>query len=91
MGWIDSHLHEFDVDGARYGRPDPDWSAGEVGDEARVKLFRLVGQGGHMDYADDFGDGMCAFDPPQRGTDAQLAALDGRRPSGSAPRATVLR
>ena len=25
MGWEHSHLHEFDVDGARYGPPDPDW------------------------------------------------------------------
>jgi hypothetical protein len=31
MGWTDSHLHEFDVDGARYGLPDPDWDAGEAG------------------------------------------------------------
>jgi hypothetical protein len=57
MGWTDSHLHEFDVDGARYGRPDPDWAADEVGDESRVTLFRLIGQGGRMDYAYDFGDG----------------------------------
>ena len=50
MGWTDSHLHEFDVDGARYGLPDPDWDAGEVGDEARVKLFRLLGQGDRVGY-----------------------------------------
>ena len=56
MGWTDSHLHEFDVDGARYGRPDPDWAADEVGDESRVTLFRLIGQGGRMDYTYDFGD-----------------------------------
>jgi hypothetical protein len=57
MGWTDSHLHEFDVDGARYGLPDPDWDAGEVVDEARVTLFRLLGQGDRMDYVYDFGDG----------------------------------
>ena len=57
MGWTDSHLHEFDVDGARYGLPDPDWDAGEVGDEARATLFRLLGQGDRMDYVYDFGDG----------------------------------
>jgi Plasmid pRiA4b ORF-3-like protein len=56
MGWTDSHLHEFEVDGARYGLPDPDWDAGEV-DEARVKLFRLLGQGDRMNYVYDFGDG----------------------------------
>jgi hypothetical protein len=57
MGWTDSHLHEFDVDGARYGLPDPEWDAGEVADEAQAKLFRLVGQGGRVDYVYDFGDG----------------------------------
>ena len=57
MGWTDSHLHEFDVDGARYGLPDPDWDADEVRDEAKAALFRLVGQGDRMDYVYDFGDG----------------------------------
>ena len=57
MGWTDSHLHEFDVDGARYGLPDPDWDAGEVADEAKTALFRLVGQGDRMGYVYDFGDG----------------------------------
>jgi hypothetical protein len=57
MGWTDSHLHEFGVDGARYGLPDPDWDDGEVVDEARVKLFRLLGQGDRMGYVYDFGDG----------------------------------
>ncbi len=57
MGWTDSHLHEFDVDGVRYGLPDPDWDVDEVRDEARVKLFRLLGQGSRVGYVYDFGDG----------------------------------
>src|SRR5688500_17775274 len=57
MGWTDSHRHESDVDGARYGQPDPDWGFDEVRDEARVKLSRLVGQGDRVDYLYDFGDG----------------------------------
>jgi hypothetical protein len=57
MGWTDLHLHEFDVDGARYGLPDPDWDVDEVADEAGVKVFGLVGQGGRMGYVYDFGDG----------------------------------
>ena len=57
LGWTDSHLHEFEADGARYGLPDPDWDDGEVVDEARVKLFRLLGQGDRMNYVYDFGDG----------------------------------
>jgi hypothetical protein len=56
MGWTDSHLYEFDVGGARYGLPDPDWDFDEVRDEARVKLFRVVEQGGRLDYVYDFGD-----------------------------------
>ena len=57
MGWTDSHLHEFEVDGARYGLPDPDWDDGEVADEAKATLSRLVGQGDRVDYVYDFGDG----------------------------------
>jgi Plasmid pRiA4b ORF-3-like protein len=57
MGWTDSHLHEFDVDGVRYGLPDPDWDVDEVRDEARAKLFRLLGQGDRVGYVYDFGDG----------------------------------
>ena len=57
MGWTDSHLHEFEVNGARYGQPDPDWDDGEVADEAKVMLFRLLGQGDRVGYVYDFGDG----------------------------------
>jgi hypothetical protein len=57
MGWTDSHLHEFEVDGARYGMPDPDWGSDEVADEARVKLFRVAREGSRLRYAYDFGDG----------------------------------
>jgi Plasmid pRiA4b ORF-3-like protein len=57
MGWSNSHLHEFDVDGARYGVPDSDWGLDEVADESRVKLFRVAREGGRLRYAYDFGDG----------------------------------
>jgi hypothetical protein len=57
MGWTDSHLHEFEIDGAPYGQPDPDSGADEVADEAKTVLFRLVGQGDRMTYVYDFGDG----------------------------------
>ena len=56
MGWTNSHLHEFDIGGDRYGLPDPDWDAGQVGDEAKVKLFRLLGQGDRVEYMYDLGD-----------------------------------
>ena len=45
MGWTNSHLHEFEIGGQRYGMSDPDWDDGDVADEAKVKLFRLVGLG----------------------------------------------
>jgi hypothetical protein len=57
MGWTNSHLHEFDINGARYGQPDPDWDVGEVGDEAKATLFRLAAQGDRLGYVYDFGDG----------------------------------
>lgn len=57
MGWTDTHLHEFDVDGVTYGVPDDDWSTfHEVRDEAKAKLFRVVGEGGRLEYGYDFGD-----------------------------------
>lgn len=57
MGWTDSHLHEFDVAGTRYGSQDPDFGLDEVADETKVKLFRLVGEGDQLEYVYDFGDG----------------------------------
>jgi hypothetical protein len=57
MGWSNSHLHEFEVEGARYGLPDPDWGLDEVVDESRVKLFRVAREGSRLRYAYDFGDG----------------------------------
>ena len=57
MGWTDSHLHEFDVGGLRYGVPDPDWPDGDLRDDAKAVLSRLVGEGERLDYVYDFGDG----------------------------------
>lgn len=56
MGWSDSHLHEFEVDGVRYGQPDPDWNMGDVRSEARVKLAEVVVAGDRLRYTYDFGD-----------------------------------
>jgi hypothetical protein len=55
MGWTNSHLHEFDIRGRRYGMPDPDWDNGEV-DEATVTLGELVDGGENFRYTYDFGD-----------------------------------
>src|SRR5919112_6802849 len=56
MGWTNSHLHEFEIDGQRYGIPDSDWDGQGVTDEAKSKLFRLVRQGDWFGYLYDFGD-----------------------------------
>ena len=57
MGWSNSHLHEFEVeDGDRFGVPDPDWGDG-VGDESKVRLFRVAEEGSRLRYLYDFGDG----------------------------------
>jgi hypothetical protein len=56
MGWTNSHLHEFEIDGRRYGIPDPDWDDQQVTDEAKGTLFRLVKPGDRFGYLYDFGD-----------------------------------
>jgi hypothetical protein len=57
MGWWDSHLHEFDIAGLRYGMTDPEWDMDlELIDEARKKLLKVLGNRRQFDYLYDFGD-----------------------------------
>ena len=56
MGWTNSHLHFFQVDGRQFGRPDPD---GELyfEDDSRFRLrTMLIAPGDTMAYKYDFGD-----------------------------------
>lgn len=53
MGWDDSHLHLFDVDGERYG--DPDFESTDL-DEEDVRLSDLAEPGFSFVYEYDFGD-----------------------------------
>jgi hypothetical protein len=57
MGWTDSHLHQFDHDGTRYGVPDREFGEDIVSERrARVgELLRAVGD--RLVYEYDFGDG----------------------------------
>jgi Plasmid pRiA4b ORF-3-like protein len=59
-GWLDYHLHAFDIAGREYGVPlspgENDWGAPPVNDEARVRLAVLVGVGSKFRYTYDFGD-----------------------------------
>ena len=55
MGWSNSHLHLFKVDGLLYGEPDPDWDY--VLDEAKLTLEEVFAGGKksfHYEY--DMGD-----------------------------------
>lgn len=59
MGWTNSHLHAWQVDGRRYGVPDPECSTpGEQLDERKFTVGGVLGK--HTDeflYEYDFGDG----------------------------------
>ena len=55
FGWWDCHLHDFDIDGVRYGIPDDDWTP--VKDERRVNIDQAIGNGARkIRYLYDFGD-----------------------------------
>jgi hypothetical protein len=59
MGWTDSHLHQYLIDGQIYGMPDPDWETDPPArDERRVRLKALIEAGVRkLAYEYDFGDG----------------------------------
>jgi hypothetical protein len=58
MGWTDSHLHEFEIGGSRYGIPDPDWDMdGAVIPEKRITLATSLAGAKSFRYTYDFGDG----------------------------------
>ena len=44
MGWTNSHLHEFEAEGARYGIPDPGWGLDGVAYESGVRLSQVAGK-----------------------------------------------
>lgn len=56
MGWTDSHLHSFRIDGRYYGPADFD-DTGDMLDEQRFRLDELVKPGDVIRYEYDFGDG----------------------------------
>ena len=57
MGWTDSHLHEFQIGGKRYGMPDPQEDLGESPlDELEFKIRGLFKKGTRAEYVYDFGD-----------------------------------
>jgi len=58
IGWENSHLHEFTIDGRRYGVPDPQYDEpGNVTPEGRARLSDVLPiPESQMLYVYDFGD-----------------------------------
>ncbi|PZO52447.1 MAG: hypothetical protein DCF15_13715 [Phormidesmis priestleyi] len=59
MGWTNSHLHSFSIQGTEYGVPMPEFDMDdrEVRDEAKVKLSKVIpGEKFKFSYLYDFGD-----------------------------------
>jgi hypothetical protein len=58
MGWTNSHLHEFLIDGRYYGTPiDDEWDTREIQNEKEHQLEQVVpGKGFQFGYLYDFGD-----------------------------------
>jgi hypothetical protein len=55
VGWLDLHLHSFEIGGQQFGQPDP---VGElpVRDELDTRLDAVAGKGDLFRYTYDFGD-----------------------------------
>ena len=61
MGWMDSHLHEFNIKDQRYSAPPPLYAGpmdADITDATTVKLSELIGgqKKFHCQYLYDFGD-----------------------------------
>lgn len=56
MGWTNSHLHGFSIEGVEYGQPVPEFDL-EIKNEQRVKLSKVVtGEKKKFLYTYDMGD-----------------------------------
>lgn len=56
MGWTDSHLHEFDIAGEKYGTPSSDDWGAPVNSETRKTLVNALQGKKRFGYLYDFGD-----------------------------------
>lgn len=59
MGWTNSHLHDWHIEGRRYGIPDDEWvGTDDMLDERRFTAGMVLGASVHsLRYSYDFGDG----------------------------------
>jgi hypothetical protein len=82
MGWNDSHLHEFNIGGERYGDPA---TTDDVADENRLSLTALVRSGvTRFVYTYDFGDNwehaiLIEKSPPANAPSVAPACIAGKR------------
>jgi hypothetical protein len=56
LDWWDSHLHEFEIDGVRYGTDDGEGWGPPPKSERRTRLGAVTEEGSTFDYVYDFGD-----------------------------------
>lgn len=57
MGWEDYHLHEFDINGTKFGIPDEEWDDVEIENEKKTRLYKVdLDEGQSFEYTYDFGD-----------------------------------
>jgi pRiA4b ORF-3-like protein len=56
FGWSDYHLHEFEIDGVRYGTDHGDGWGSPPKSENRARLGSVARQGTVIEYTYDFGD-----------------------------------
>ncbi len=56
FGWWDYHLHEYTIDGVRYGIDDGEGWGDPPVDERRTKLATVAPKGSRFRYLYDFGD-----------------------------------
>ncbi len=56
FGWWDSHLHEFEIDGVRYGNDDEEGWGPPPRSERRARLGAVTAEGMTFEYVYDFGD-----------------------------------
>lgn len=57
MPWQDSHLHEFNLNGERYGPPDPEELFDDPAIDSRRFKLSMIPEGAVFEYVYDFGDG----------------------------------
>ncbi len=90
MGWTNSHLHQFEIKGERYGDPeflDDGFEDSECGDSTRTNLSQILPMTGKrfaFTYEYDFGDGwqhevLFEGSPPVNSKAKYPVCLEGER------------